>query len=549
MDFYPPLNLDQIFDKTINDFALTKFDFSKPLNRSKSLIIKEKKNLNDNIIKSRSLCQPSSVKILRKMGLNEKIFHGLNDTNRSYIYRTVIINTKLNLLNNSSIVFKSISEWKSIHPLLRCRVFTGDEKYFAYASEETIKSNSNVYLYRYQSNHETSCDDIWKMLVEREMTLPLNGKNGLLWRLTFLQVKKLSKSNSDEFYYAVILTFDHSIMDGRSSYFSLLQLFSLIENNYLKQINSIIEKPLFPAKEDLFKPVFNEKLQINFYSKRPDFLANQNANGYIRLKKMSVEEENNGVIYSHENYPVITVKELVQISMENNSKFRSLIIQKIDFDKIVKKCKENKVKITMFMNMCLVQAVRLLYEKFDEELNYLIEEPVIHFTTNISLREFDEFGSDSQNKNDTIGCYVSLDFSTFDKQMNFGTRNWDHNFWSICKQESDQFHSKLKAREFIHSIRLPNRKKDYNEFFYHFGNSNLGILKSSISMNKLIQIKQTFATGKFSKENFLCWFTNLMATIDDQLCWTISFNSYFISQEVISILIENLTKIIKKLIK
>lgn len=548
MDFYPPLNLDQIFDKNINDLVLTKFGFTKPLKRSKSLI-REKKSSNDHIIKSKSLCHSSSVKILRKLGLNEKIFHGLNDINRSYIYRTVIINSKLNLLEHSAIIFKSIDEWKLIHPLLRCRVFTANEKYFAYASEETIKSNSNIYLYRYESNHVTSCDDIWKMLVEREMTLPLNGKNGLLWRLTFLQIKKLPKSNSDEFFYAVILTFDHSIMDGRSSYSSLLQLFCLIENNYLKQANKIIEKPLLPAKEDLFKPIFNEKLQINYYSKKPHFLVNSKTDAYIRLKKLSVEEEDNGVIYSHDNVLVTTVKELIQISKENNSKFRSLIIQKIDFDKIIKKCKENKVKITMFLNMCLVQAVRLLYEKFDDELNYLINEPVIHFTTNISLREFEEYGLDSQNKNDTIGCYVSLDFSTFNKPMNYGTRNWNHNFWSICKKESDQFHSKLKAREFIHSIRLPYGKMDNNEFFYHFGNSNLGILESCISKNKLIQIKQTFATGKFSKDNFLCWFTNLMATIDDQLCWTISFNSYFISQEMINILIENLAKIIKQLIR
>ncbi|RNA39514.1 hypothetical protein BpHYR1_050367 [Brachionus plicatilis] len=549
MDFYPPLNLDQIFDKTINDFALTKFGFAKSLTKSKSHVKIVAKHSNENFVKSKSLCQSSPIRILRKLGLNERIFHGISDTNRSYIYRTVIINTKINLFKNTPVIFKSIDEWKSMHPLLRCRVFTANDKYFAYASEETIKSNSNVNLYRYQSNHVTSCDDIWKLLVEREMTLPLNGRNGLLWRLTFFHVKTVAKSDMEEFYYAVILTFDHSIMDGRSSYSSLLQLFSLIENNYSKIENKIIEKPLLPAKEDLFKPIFNEKFQIDYYSKRPDFLVASNSDAYIRLKKLTCEEEAKGVVYSHENFPVTTVKELIQISKENNSKFRSLVIQKTDFDRIIQKCKENKVKITMFLNMCLVQAVRLLYEKFDDELNYLIQEPVIHFATNISLREFEEYTNQSKDKNETIGCYISLAFSSYDMPMSYGTRNWEHNFWSLCQNETEMFHSRLKNREFIHSIRLPNKKKNFDEFFYHFGNSNLGILDSSISEKKLIRVKQTFATCKFSKENSLCWFTNLMATIDSQLCWTISFNSCFISQEMIGLLIDNLTQIIKQLIK
>ena len=119
----------------------------------------------------------------------------------------------------------------------------------------------------------------------------------------------------------------------------------------------------------------------------------------------------------------------------------------------------------------------------------------------------------------------------------------------ICQRETTVFHESLNRGEFIHSIHLPSKKKENDEFFYHFGNSNLGVLRSELTESKLIRVKQAFATGRYSKENFLCWFTNLLATIDNQLCWTISYNSYMIKEDVINQIIDNLTKIIKSVSK
>ena len=119
----------------------------------------------------------------------------------------------------------------------------------------------------------------------------------------------------------------------------------------------------------------------------------------------------------------------------------------------------------------------------------------------------------------------------------------------IKVRESKDFHERLQQGEFIHSINLPAKKKEPNEFFYHFGNSNLGALQSSLNDRRMIKIRQAFATGRYSRENFLCWFSNLLATVDSQLCWTISFNTCFIKQEIVNSIIDNLTKVIKELIK
>jgi hypothetical protein len=145
--------------------------------------------------------------------------------------------------------------------------------------------------------------------------------------------------------------------------------------------------------------------------------------------------------------------------------------------------------------------------------------------------------------------FQGLSFNSFRDPLKFRDPNWISDFWSLARRDSIDFHARLDSGEFIHPIILPPKRKERDEFFYHFGNSNLGVLPSSITNTKLIKIRQAFATGRYSKENFLCWYSNLIATIDGQMCWTISFNTYFIRQELIDCLIDNLTKVIRELSK
>lgn len=570
MDFYPPLNLENVFDRHRNDQVLANFGFN--------LIYNRQANGLNSVLKSKShqsVQRPLNLKplhfpnnswvnlnefnkfpkLLRKLGQNEKIFHGTNDSARSYIYRTVIISSEIDLYNNLDIVLKAIDEWKQVHPLLRCRVVTkqdqAKDKYFAFATEAKIASTENVQFLYYNSNSSKQSEDIWKLLVERESKIPLNGENGLLWRLTFFQIKNLTDS---VYLYAVILTFDHCIMDGRSSYTSLLQLFSFIEDLYHNTYIPKAENPILPSKEDIYKSRKANAPQVanSFnYSKAPEFLDIENAakSSYIRLKHLTSEEEHYGMIYKYDHTPYISVRELVDISKENNSKFRTLVVHKPDLSRILAKCKQNGVKLTTFLNMTIALAIKLIYEQFENDYYLKEVEPVINYTTNISLREFPEYQSFCTDKNGSIGCYIGLSINSLKSKIDLTYPNWTEDFWYLSNLESQVFHEKLDRGEFVHSIYLPNRKKERDKFFYHFGNSNLGVLPSSISEKRLIRIKQTFATGKYSRENFLCWFSNLIATVEGQLCWTISFNTQFIKQEIISLLVEKMTQIIKELIK
>ena len=405
---------------------------------------------------------PTQV-LLRRLGQNERIFHGQNDFSRSYIYRTVIITSEINLYENLNIVYSALDEWKRIFPLLRCRVVTkadpqnaasygglNKEKYFAFADEAKVNSFDNVVFLSYNSHSERSCEDIWKLLVERETTVPLDGENGLLWRLMFFHIKTINKqgqnNNPPSYLYACTLTFDHSIMDGRSSYSALLNLFAIIEDMYKSSYKKQQEYMILPSKEDIYRlkrqMPHTPSGALN-YLKAPYFLDIDNAflTSYIRLKYLGENEENHGVIYTHDKKPYISVKELTQISKNNNSKFRTLVIQKNDLNRIIKRCKENGVKLTSFLNMCLVLAIRMLYEKYhyqqqQQQLLYKTNlptsnyvPPVINYTTNISLREFPEYIMYDPSKN-YVGCYIGLSFTSFpDHFFYYNNPNWIRDFW------------------------------------------------------------------------------------------------------------------------
>ena len=471
---------------------------------------------------------------LRKLGQNEKIFHGTPTNGGSYIFRAALVTSQIDLYKNMNILREGIDQWKLAHPLLRARVLPrGPDKIFTYATEEKVRSFENVKFLVYRSNAPTVCDEVWKLVVEKETTQGMDGENGLLWRLTFLQLRNKS---TGEFQYAIIIAFDHSIMDGRSSYASLLELMSIIEGLYTKTFNRRNKqneiKEILPPKEELFaarqKP-FGLQNQLSFI-KAPTFIDLQNsiATTYIRPKQLGQEEEQRGMVYHYDGRQYAPLSALIQVSKLNNSKFRTLTVSKADMSKLLAKCKENGVKMTSCLNIINSLAIRMIYEKFDQ---FTLPNTNIQYVINVSLRESPEYQSYASYGNyDSIGCYIGLALSSLKENLSIKNPNWMSDFWKLCKVDNDDFHHRLERGDFI-----------------HFGNSNLGVMQSSITDQKLIKIRKAFATGKYSRDNFLCWYSNLISTVDGELCWTVSYNTYFIRQELIDALVENVAKIVWQL--
>jgi len=162
-------------------------------------------------------------------------------------------------------------------------------------------------------------------------------------------------------------------VDGRSSYNSLLQLMSLIEKVYTfpviyASLDGLRPKntKLLPSKEEVYKKSRQytmDQYLSNVFLKTPSFLDSKNAHAtsYSRLKYLSDQEEQGGMVYNHDGTPFISVKRLNEISKMANSKFRTLIIDQEDMKKILKKCKENGTKVTSFLNMVMVLSLKLIY--------------------------------------------------------------------------------------------------------------------------------------------------------------------------------------------
>lgn len=225
------------------------------------------------------------------------------------------------------------------------------------------------FLY-YNSKLIQSFDEVWKLLVESETTTPLE-ENSMLWRLTFFEIRTPVDYITKKHHYAIILTYDHSIMDGRSSYNALLKLMTLIEKMYTFE-EVLSAKPtqteILPSKEEVYKDrpkMVLEQYLNNVFQKVPEFLNQKNAykSSYIRLKYLKKEAEENDIIYYHNNQPYKRLKDLVNLSQQINSKFRTLVISSEDLAKMLAKCKKNNTKLTSVLNMVMILALQLLYKK------------------------------------------------------------------------------------------------------------------------------------------------------------------------------------------
>ncbi len=189
------------YNKPVNKKSANPASNNNPNNRTVDStrpadVTPQKPELNSNLNKTMPAVVPNLP--LRKLGQIENIFHGSSEKSRSYIYRTIILSSKINLYSNLKVLSEAIQEWKNLNPLLRCRVvkantFENVSKYqiskqnhFAFATEEKQKSLENVKFLYYKSNVSEQkmnvCDDIWKLLLEKETTLSMDGENGLLWR-------------------------------------------------------------------------------------------------------------------------------------------------------------------------------------------------------------------------------------------------------------------------------------------------------------------------------------------------------------------------------
>jgi hypothetical protein len=194
------------------------------------------------------------------------------------------------------------------------------------------------------------------------------------------------------------------------------------------------------------------------------------------------------------------------------------------------------------------------------QLGHDENETTLKYTTNVSMRQYAEYKEMAKNyrpQQNCLGSHIGLLFDTFQQslrsksstnELDIYSEDWIKEFWRHVVDESIKLHKTMETNDVFYPFCIPSGKKcQKNEFLFHFCHSNIGRMESSLTEDKLIKIKSYYTSGMYSLAlgyRKFCWFANLIATIDGTLSWAITYNSNFIKNEIIDLIIDNILKLI-----
>lgn len=450
----------------------------------------------------------------------------------------------VDLLEHKSKIDAAIKKWKSMHPKLGAKIVSkpdplhkfSNERYFARASEEKLTSLDNVSYLRLIAN--TSAFNYARyvdLLTEYELNArTVDAKNGLLWRL---HIVELSRSHK----YAIIFTAHHAIIDAKNGFTIVNQLLEFIDaaiDERLEKIDSSplemspsIEEKLFANDPAVLNNVkINKKFDISPERKIPNaFGKNTQSNSrLVRINEADrfefLADENNNT-----SSPLL-ISDLIQGYYNHGCKFTSFVVDQDILKQLLAKCKKTDAKLTGCLNVIASIAILELLKRHTS--NSTEEKVYFHLLAN--LRPFLNLGDLN------VGYWAVVMNSIVDcKGTNINSSEFNGRFWELTKLESDSIHSRIKAGELFENAKLDTMLLDLinkdTQFEsgggVHFALSNLGSL-SYTNLNKLIQREFYFCTS-LKKNRWSSLIFHGLCSIDNRLCWGISYVTEFLSDAII----------------
>lgn len=489
------------------------------------------KDCNNNII---------DKKIIRKLGAAELIYdyeHSIGNIILSHAFK---VSSKLDLFEHISSIDRAIFNWKQINALLRCKIITlatdnnkliSSEKYLSFADEEKINSSENVFFVSLKESNSDRESNAWRILYDREYNIPfVDVENGLLWRLTFFRL------NDSTFY--IYFTIHHAIVDARNVYCIIEDLLNMI----LLEVNG---KSSIKGTSDFVEPDIEVKVQM--HGPKNYEISSHHDKEFTEFGKIPDSFRSElPVISNFDNNLFKTVQvsngnivscDLIPESIPLISRTKSVILNKEMLDKLLKKCKQNDTKLTGCMHLVAILAARQLYTHYKTSQEYL-NKIQYHFIAN--LRPF----FNPPLSNIIMGYFAVVFNGVFDTDVDFD------NFWIHAKNESDMIHLKIKNNEHFENAKHDgllldeiNSGKIYKNTCVHFALSNLGVMNTQINENRMVNIEEHYFGTSCQRDRWSAYLFHGLTTVNNQLCWSITYNPEFIREEIaerIRALIENI---------
>lgn len=449
--------------------------------------------------------------VIRKLGSAELIYEYEMKTKGMILPFTILFESKKKLFEYKEKIESAINSWKNVHPFLCAKILTkpdpvhlefSRERYFVYASKEKIKSVDNV-------KYITVKDGNWMRFHEEELNSdPVDSKNGLLWRLMFLEINELE--------YCMIFTVHHSIIDGRNAPILLQQLLDFIEKSIK---NERINETLIPIDVSIDEKLF------------------KNSQAEMKNIKLNMEYD----VPQEDRIP----KEFkLNECCESQSKFKSFTIPTDKFKQLYTKSKENGAKMAGCLNIVTALAILELYKEFKCDESYLKK---IYFHMMANLRPLLKID------NLTMGFWpvVMNGFMNSEEILNqtIDMEFLKKNFWTLAKKESDSIHKRIADNELYQNAKLGNFLLDlldmgckFENGGVHFASSNIGQVDMyNLDLFNITQIYFSVSCNpnRWSAVNF-----HSICTVKDTLCWGITYNSNNYDDYVIDLLVKKILFII-----
>ena len=504
--------------------------------------------------------------VIRKLGYAETIYDYEHSSFKNVILTDAFdIESKINLYENINFLKKAIFNWKQQNLFLRSSILTFDssketiisaEKYFVYAEDNKVRNDENCKFYKMNFGHSNlsrdQIDQICHEMFARELNAEFFEANDLLWRLNFIETTSQSNNESIHSYY-VIFTAHHSIADARNSHFLFMQLFDIIDNTYSNldahyECSNRFEPSI---EERLFNSDPHKLANINI-SESPNFNGDtckiieelSTFNETIRLRHNGVDLTSINLEPCDNNCKIINLIDVINDEKNVIKVYHFTLTD--EFKTLLKLCKINCTKLTACVNTISALATRQLYKKFTNEKEFFN----IHYHLLVNLRPFLQPPLD----NFIMGYWAVVFGLNFDEECDLSDQNfWSGKFWEFVKREANSLHEKLKNYEHFEAAKfdnilfeqINNGGKFPNGGGVHYALSNLGVMPTSIQSSNKVKIKKHFFATSLQENRWSSVLFHGLTTIDNVLCWSITYNSKFFTNQTIDFLVENIKKIIE----
>lgn len=482
---------------------------------------------------------PKKFQILRKLGACECVYdyeHSIGNVILTHVFK---LKTKIDLIQNETHILQSIYKWKQRHALLRAKILTfktdekvcSSEKYFTVTNDDyDCLSKHNLWFYTINSDlNEQEC---LRLISDYSYNLPfIDSANDLLWRLGLVKFSSCC--------YFLVFTVHHAIVDARNVFSIIDELLGILVEN----TSSHYESASFRIEDSIEDKVLNSPMRKTPY----DFNHGQE---FTESCKIPLNFGHNKATETFIQVELISKSNKISISSIDKSitKTKQFCINSKQLECLLSKCKIHNTKLTGCLNMATILATRKLYNFFksDPLLNRIQYHVLVNLRTYLS----------PALSNNSMGYFAVVFTSIFNEetQMNEETF-WSDKFWFLAKQESDAIHNRIYNNEHFenakHDIQLLEQINSDNKFSnanVHFAMSNLGVMNQSTKSLDTIKIDEHYFGTTCVQNRWSALVFHGITTVNDQLCWSISYNSECIRDEVIDYLSNFINEILNRIL-